>query len=162
MLALLVATTAVAQEKKKAPTYHPTFVAMVKHANAQRAMYGKPALTIDPGLMAWSASHTRWMCRSGLQHSEGVAEIIARGQTGVREVIQDWMTSDGHRANLLGDYRYVGAAGYVYRGQYYWCMQFSSQRYSVLKDLTRVIKKYQQPSRPTTYSPPVSYNSGGS
>ncbi len=55
-----------------------------------------------------------------------VAENIAAGQSNSREVLQDWMNSSGHRANILSSsYRRMGTAASRGRdGQIYWCQQF--------------------------------------
>jgi uncharacterized protein YkwD len=46
------------------------------------------------------------------------------GQSSSREVVRDWMNSPGHRANILGSYRRVGAAAYRSKGgAIYWCLQ---------------------------------------
>jgi uncharacterized protein YkwD len=55
----------------------------------------------------------------------GVAENIAFGQQTIEEVMTDWMNSEGHRRNLLGDYQDVGVAIVANnRGQLYWCVVF--------------------------------------
>lgn len=111
-----------------AESYHPTFTKMVKRANEHRKAAGLPALTIDAELMACTAKHTKWMATTqSLQHTTApVAEIIASGQRTINEVMDSWLKSSGHRAILLGNYRYVGAAGYSLRGRTYWGMQFRS------------------------------------
>lgn len=145
-LFLLLFVMAVA-EQEKPPEYHPTFVAMVTYANNLRAQHNLPPLTVDPGLMSWSASHTKWMVtNNSLVHSQGVAEIIASGHRGVPQVIRAWNASSGHRAVLLGKYRYVGAAGYKQGDRYYWCMQFSNQRYSLIKRLRQATDRWVRPS----------------
>jgi uncharacterized protein YkwD len=55
-----------------------------------------------------------------------VAENIAMGQPSVRGVINSWMTSPGHRANILNArYRRLGVAAYrTPDGTIYWCQQF--------------------------------------
>jgi uncharacterized protein YkwD len=50
-------------------------------------------------------------------------ENIARGQGGAREVMTAWMTSPGHRANILNcDYRELGV-GHVDGGDGPWWVQ---------------------------------------
>lgn len=55
------------------------------------------------------------------------AENIAAGQTTPAEVVEAWMNSDGHRANILGNYKYLGV-GVSYGGDYgtYWSQVFSA------------------------------------
>jgi uncharacterized protein YkwD len=68
------------------------------------------------------------MTRSrSLQHTSAmVAENIAMGQRSVRGVVSSWMSSPGHRANMLnGRYRRLGVAAYqTPDGTIYWCQQF--------------------------------------
>ncbi|HEY2421555.1 MAG TPA: SafA/ExsA family spore coat assembly protein [Neobacillus sp.] len=54
------------------------------------------------------------------------AENIAAGQVTPQEVVQAWMNSSGHRANILNaQYNYIGV-GYTKGGsqRYYWVQQF--------------------------------------
>jgi uncharacterized YkwD family protein/spore coat assembly protein SafA len=57
------------------------------------------------------------------------AENIAAGQKTPQEVVQSWMNSSGHRANILSTtYTQIGA-GYAQGGSYgyYWVQQFIKQ-----------------------------------
>jgi uncharacterized YkwD family protein/spore coat assembly protein SafA len=57
------------------------------------------------------------------------AENIAAGQTTAQEVVNAWMNSPGHRANILnGTYTYIGV-GYAKGGtqRYYWTQMFISK-----------------------------------
>ncbi len=102
--------------------------AILKDTNAERARYGLPALTLDPSLEATARRHAAWMTNShNLQHSSiGVAENIAWGQHSAEEAMSSWMSSSGHRANILnGSYRRIGVAAYTATdGSCYWCQQF--------------------------------------
>jgi len=63
-----------------------------------------------------------------LQHTPlPVAENIAMGQQSSQEVVNDWMRSPGHRANILsGVYRRIGVAAYrTVDGTIFWCQQFT-------------------------------------
>jgi uncharacterized protein YkwD len=54
-----------------------------------------------------------------------VAENVAVGQNSVEEVMQSWMGSPGHRANILGDHAEMGGAFCVDAdGKRYWCVVF--------------------------------------
>ena len=56
-------------------------------------------------------------------------ENIAAGQTTAQEVVQAWMNSPGHRANILNaNYTYIGV-GYAKGGtqRYYWTQMFISK-----------------------------------
>jgi uncharacterized protein YkwD len=100
---------------------------LLEHTNAQRAAYGLPALELDARLLDSARRHCFWMARARvLQHTgEPVAENIALGQRTTREVMGSWMSSPGHRANMLGNYRRLGMAAYeTHDGMIYWCLQF--------------------------------------
>lgn len=74
----------------------------------------------SPALQAAAESHARFLSQTGNFSHRGqggstvrtrvrsagyqaclVAENIARGQSDIRSVMADWMTSQGHRANIL-------------------------------------------------------------
>lgn len=101
---------------------------LIELTNAQRAQFGLPALEMDPNLVASARAHTAWMANSHtMQHTtQPVAENIAMGQQTGPHVMQSWMNSSGHRANLLhGGYRRIGVAAYLApNGTPFWCQQF--------------------------------------
>lgn len=101
---------------------------IVIYTNAERAKYGLPALEIGPVLVKSARKHASWMTRTQtLRHtSRPVAENIAMGQRDSKAVVRDWMTSSGHRANILHrGYRRIGAAAYrTPGGTIFWCQQF--------------------------------------
>lgn len=96
--------------------------------NEQRTRQGLPALRADMKLNAVARSFAADMSRRGYFSHEspegatmltrfkaaGVSygwagENIARGQQDVSEVMTSWMTSSGHRANILGShFRRIG------------------------------------------------------
>lgn len=55
------------------------------------------------------------------------AENIAAGYKTPAEVVEGWMNSSGHRANILGNYKYLGV-GVAYGGDYgtYWSQLFAA------------------------------------
>lgn len=54
---------------------------------------------------------------------KSAGENIAQGQRSPQEVVQAWMDSPGHRANILnGKFTHIGV-GYVKSGNY-WTQQF--------------------------------------
>jgi uncharacterized protein YkwD len=54
-----------------------------------------------------------------------VGENIANGQKSVEKVMDAWMNSQGHRANILADYTEMGAAqAEDENGDLYWCVNF--------------------------------------
>lgn len=107
---------------------YPIEKEVIRATNAERARYGVPPLRIDRSLVQTARAHTVWMARyRTLQHTQiGVAENIAMGQRTSAEVVQSWMESPGHRANLLNpSYRRIGVAAYAAAdGTIYWCQQF--------------------------------------
>jgi uncharacterized protein YkwD len=106
---------------------HAVEAQVVEHTNRQRARYGLRPLRIDFGLIRSARRHTQWMTRNNsLQHSSGVAENIAMGQRSPTDVLNAWMNSSGHRANILNaSYTRIGVAAYrTPQGTTYWCQQF--------------------------------------
>jgi uncharacterized protein YkwD len=101
---------------------------VIEKTNAERRRHGLPALVPDEGLLRSARRHAAWMTRSrNLRHtSAAVAENIAAGQSSSSEVVNDWMRSPGHRANILSrSHRRIGVAAYrTASGQVYWCQQF--------------------------------------
>ena len=101
---------------------------IIKHTNAQRQRCGLPALKMDKNLVRSAREHAIWMASNRtLQHTRKmVAENIAMGYHSSQGVVQGWMSSSGHRANILnGSYRRIGVAAYrAHDGSIYWCQQF--------------------------------------
>lgn len=55
------------------------------------------------------------------------SENVAAGQRSPAEVVGDWMTSAGHRANILGPYTAIGVGvATASGGTAYWCADFAS------------------------------------
>lgn len=118
---------------------------MLKQVNAQRAKNGKSALTLNQSLCASArvrASeiakdgcffHTRpdgsgcFTAISGVSYRTA-GENIAMGTWGyygVDEIMDGWMNSEGHRANILnGDFSEVGFGCVVVNGNGYWVQMF--------------------------------------
>ncbi len=103
-------------------------VNIVSYTNQQRAQYGLPPLVVDKNLMATAREQAAWMTRRGLlfHTRRPLAENIAMGQSDSSEAVQSWMSSWGHRANILNPgYRRIGAAAYhTPSGVIFWCQQF--------------------------------------
>lgn len=115
---------------------------VVALTNAERAKNGLSALKIDRPLMAAAReksqdmkdknyfSHTSPTFGSPFDRLKalGIAyksagENIAKGQRTPEEVVQAWMNSEGHRANILNkDFTHIGV-GYVKDGNI-WTQQF--------------------------------------
>ena len=111
--------------------------------NEERAKAGLPLLTVDPGAAAaaqirakeiqTSFSHTRpdgrnfstALTEAGARFA-GAGENIAYGQATPRQVMDVWMNSSGHRANILNEsYTSIGV-GYERNsaGVAYWTQLF--------------------------------------
>ena len=50
-----------------------------------------------------------WVRQRGYRYTR-VGENLAMGQTAARQVVQQWMASPGHRANILGNFADTGIA----------------------------------------------------
>ena len=112
--------------------------------NAERAKYGLAPLAWDAVNLAPGAavraqeiavyfSHTRpdgTSCFTAITNPGMVGENIAAGQRSPEEVVNDWMNSPGHRANILNARFTKLGVGYFYNSQdlyrYYWVQMFSS------------------------------------
>ncbi|OEC01335.1 hypothetical protein GY31_13685 [Lysinibacillus sphaericus] len=115
---------------------------VVKLTNAERTKAGLKALQTDDKLMAAAReksqdmqskkyfSHTSPTFGSPFDRMKALGityksagENIAQGQRSPQEVVQAWMDSPGHRANILNaNYTHIGV-GYVKSGNY-WTQQF--------------------------------------
>jgi uncharacterized protein YkwD len=117
--------------------------AAVGSTNWHRTNAGRSALAIDARLTAAAQSHAndmanrRVMTHVGADRSNGGqriwrqgygavtwAENVAAGQTTPEQVVQAWMNSSGHRANILNDRMvHIGvAAARGSNGVTYWTM----------------------------------------
>ena len=112
--------------------------------NAARAEYGLPALTVDTKVQqaaqvraresAQSFSHTRpdgssfstALTEAGVSYIRS-GENIAYGQTTPQQVVQAWMDSAGHRANILdAGFTHIGVGYAVVDGTAYWAQLFTA------------------------------------
>ena len=78
-------------------------------------------------------------------------ENIAYGQRNPEEVMNAWMNSSGHRANILGAYDYIGVGVTYKNGTYYW-----SQFFAVSKDLIGEVITLGSNSNTTATTVPTS------
>ena len=108
---------------------HPVEAKVVEQTNAMRARHGLPPLAVDQRLVQSARAHTAWMTRARrLRHtSRPVAENIAMGQSTAQEAVRSWMSSSGHRANILSSgYRRIGVSAYsAPDGTVFWTQQFT-------------------------------------
>ncbi|GAA3047794.1 CAP domain-containing protein [Streptomyces glomeratus] len=106
---------------------------VIRLTNAQRIQAGCPALTSDTALTKAAQSHTADMAdhdfvdhtgsdgsslvdraqAAGYTGWSALAENVAAGQTTAADVVNSWMNSPGHRANILNcSLKQIGV-GYV-------------------------------------------------
>jgi uncharacterized protein YkwD len=77
-------------------------------------------------MMAFARNWSAVQSRTRMHHSRGsgYGENVAVGQSSPEAVMQAWMTSIGHRRNILNpNYSYIGV-GYVNAGRPYWTQNF--------------------------------------
>lgn len=117
---------------------------VVSLVNAERAKQGLPALTIDTkvqqaaqtraGELKTSFAHTRpsgascftALTEAGVSYSRA-GENIAYGQSTPEAVVQAWMNSSGHRANILSSsFTTIGVGYTVVNGTAYWAQFFTA------------------------------------
>ena len=127
-------TQAVSQVTASAPTNAEAD--LVAQVNAERAKVGAGALRVDDELtraarvrareIVQKFSHTRpdgtaWNTVSASAYGEN----IAVGQKTVDKVMAAWLTSKGHRENILrASYGSIGVCRYVSDGVTYWVQLF--------------------------------------
>ena len=72
---------------------------------------------VDPGKLVQSY---------GYDYIVAGENLILGNFSSEKEVVQDWMNSPGHRANILnGSYKRTGVAAYrTEDGTIYWCQEF--------------------------------------
>ena len=103
--------------------------------NTVRIRSGVPALLPDSGLMVGAADHALTMRSQGRMSHDGFdrrltgagmrggAENVAQGQQNADQCVADWMTSPGHRRNMLGAYQWAGTG----QAGTYWCLIVGSR-----------------------------------
>lgn len=104
--------------------------------NAERAKYGLSRLTVSDELtraacvraseIVWQFSHTRPDGSSCFTVSGAAyGENIAKGQSSADRVMAAWMSSEGHRANILREsYGSIGVCALKVNGVIYWVQLF--------------------------------------
>ncbi|KUN19967.1 stress protein [Streptomyces antibioticus] len=105
-----------------------TAAEVVDRTNRERTRHGLPPLTVDPHLTAAAQAHsTDMIARAFYSHTSpdgsrpwdraaaaganrrSIGENIACGQRSPAEVVEGWMNSPGHRANILKpDFTHIG------------------------------------------------------
>jgi uncharacterized protein YkwD len=114
--------------------------------NKERKKADLPALVVSARLANAASLHAKDMAQhhemthDGSDGSKGdervhragylfirTGENVAAGHKTVAQVLKDWMTSDGHRANILGDYSEIGGARVLGDdGVAYWVVEFAT------------------------------------
>ena len=117
-----------AQTPPEPPALHAIEARVIEKTNAQRVRHGLRPLVVDTRLIRSARRHAAWMTnnRSMVHTNAAVAENIAMGQRSSGEVLNAWMNSSGHRANILNPgHTRIGVAAYTTpSGTIYWCQQF--------------------------------------
>ncbi|XP_021959535.1 uncharacterized protein LOC110855430 [Folsomia candida] len=122
---------------------------LAEHNDARR-QNGLGPLTYNSKLATAAQGHSDLMSRTGcFSHQcngednvtgrieqagyswSGLGENIAMGQTSCQDVMSDWMSSPGHRANILGQYKDLGCSlascsSCGGGNGYYWTCDFGS------------------------------------
>lgn len=122
---------------------HPYVKQVLDLVNQERINAGLSELKLDAGITAaanirakeikQSFSHTRpngssfstVLTEQGISY-RGSGENIAWGQRTPQQVMEGWMNSDGHRANILNkNYTNIGVGFYQKNGVNYWVQLFT-------------------------------------
>jgi uncharacterized protein YkwD len=110
----------------KSPVYEHEHK-LLNAINAIREKYGLRALVLDIVVLHKARQHCGWMANQhSMIHCANRCENIAMGQADVDDVVAAWMSSSGHRANILNPgYTKAGFTGYASpSGAPFWCQQF--------------------------------------
>jgi len=123
--------------------------AMLTAVNEQRANNGLSALCLNSKLTSASQSHSDDMAANNYMDHDGadgstmssritaagydwtyIEENVAAGQVDVDAVMESWMNSEGHRANILGSDVTMFGCGYAYSESttygHYWTQDFGA------------------------------------
>jgi uncharacterized protein YkwD len=104
---------------------------VVELTNKFRVANGRDPLEVRDNLMDTARKSSDIMdARNNLKHgytSGWMGENIAMGQRTPEEVVQGWIDSPGHRANMLNpDFKAIGVGDSSDKsGSIYWTQQFS-------------------------------------
>jgi uncharacterized protein YkwD len=117
---------------------------LLVHVNMQRRAAGVPELVVHPGLTQAAQGHADYMRDSGfwghgddwaeriIRHYpewRAIAENIAGGYDSAAGVVNGWMASSGHRANIVNPMFTEAGVGYAAGGYYrwYWVLDFGAR-----------------------------------
>ena len=119
---------------KKVSPKETTSDKLLKLHNVQRK--DRPLFVLDDKLSKYAQAHAEWMAKNDkLKHSEikalledfhTVGENIAWNQRDEAEVVEGWMNSPGHRANILNkSFTKIGfGLAHNKDNEPYWCTCF--------------------------------------
>jgi uncharacterized protein YkwD len=139
------------------PTVAARVLELVNEARAQRRKCGSrwfaaaPPLRLSPLLSRAALAHAKDMSANKLFEHRGsdgskpseratragykwaaIAENIAEGAASADEVVQDWLESPGHCANIMGaQYREMGLAyhtDFARKGDIYWAQELGTRK----------------------------------
>ena len=133
-----------ASNSSQSTAANSSYAQVVSLVNAERARQGLPALTVSTtvqqaaqtraGELQTSFSHTRpsgascftALTEAGVSYARA-GENIAYGQSTPEAVVQSWMSSSGHRANILSSsFTTIGVGCTVVNGTAYWAQLFTA------------------------------------
>lgn len=111
---------------------------VLRLVNKERKARGYSELVMDKNLLASamlraseqriSTGHIRpdgTDCFTAFDWTSSAGENVAYGYTTAKDVMNGWMNSSGHRANILGGYTKIGIGCVYVDGTYYWAQLFS-------------------------------------
>ncbi|TSE07449.1 MULTISPECIES: CAP domain-containing protein [Aquimarina] len=114
---------------------------ILRLVNEYRATKGLSALTSNQTADELAADHTRYMISQGQinhdnfdargdvlnekENARGMAENVANFYPDAKSVVDAWISSDGHRKNIEGNYTHTGIAAIKDEsGKYYYTQLF--------------------------------------
>ena len=140
--------------------------AIKRLANAARADAGLDPLTRDSALDGLARKWAHKIAADGqLSHNPDLAEQVPEGWQGIGENVamgyptgaemhRGWMNSEGHRANILGDYTHIGIAFVVVDGTS-WGVQVFAKYPPGVRPTATPEATAQAPTAPATTEAPT-------
>lgn len=148
---------------------------VLRLVNIERQKKGAQPLCLNAKLNTASLAHSNDMAARGvLDHTggdrseagqraaragyrgSGWAENIAQGYRTAAQVVNGWMTSSGHRRNILDpSYRHMGIARVMGRGGPWWTQMFGSARGEQCITSTTTPAPAKPVAKPVAKAPPA-------